>query len=107
MENTNNADDMVKINIKHPLQELYKVKSSMLCEIARVNWQLNGGKDTHFFHKINCNRRKSNSILRLSSSRGWITKPSEIKSSIFNHFASLLGSGQERKIFDLQDELLN
>lgn len=53
----NNVDELVKMGIKYSLQELYKVKACMLCQMTRANWKLKGG-DTRIFHKIICSRKK-------------------------------------------------
>lgn len=44
-----NKDKVQKLEIKLKLEELYKLKSSMLCQKARVNWNLKGEKNTNFF----------------------------------------------------------
>ena len=32
------------------LEKLYSIKSSMLCQKARMDWQLQGERNTRFFH---------------------------------------------------------
>lgn len=51
-----------KRDIKVRLEDLYKIKSSMLCQKARVNWKLNGERRTKFFHRIINKRRRNNAI---------------------------------------------
>lgn len=58
-------DSKVKLDISSELEEMYMIKSSMLCQSARANWALRGEKNTRFFHKTIAKRRSSSRILGL------------------------------------------
>lgn len=96
-----NKGDDLKLEIKEELEKLYKIKASMLCQTARVNWQLQGEKNSKFFHKAIACRRKSNTIMGVQIENDWITKPSLIKESFFNHFYDFLTSQEKEQIFKL------
>lgn len=90
-----------KIEISERLEELYRLKSSMLCQKARVNWQLEGVKNTKFFHRAIIKRKSRNQILGLQVRDNWLTNPGDIKLALFEHFRSFLGKENNEKVFKL------
>lgn len=101
-----NVNDLMKAKIRSRLNELYSDRRSMLCQKARINWQLKGEKNTRFFHRAILRRRKSNNISCLRTSAGWTSSPTDIKNLIFNHFASFLGLKPSKPVFYLPDGLV-
>lgn len=102
-----NLDCTIKAEIKSKLEDLVRLKSSMLCQQSRLNWQLRGEKNTRFFHRAISRRKKSNSILSLNTSQGWISKPTEIKKELLLHFQKLLGEQPKSRVFNIPNNLLN
>ena len=94
-------DDKGKQSLRAKLEHLYNLKSSMLCQMARTNWQLYGEKNTKFFHRAIQIRKRSNQIYGLEINNRWLTDPISIKASVFNHFKSFLGQNSLSKVFDL------
>lgn len=47
-------DKNAKLEIRSKLDDLYRVKANMLCQSARLNWQLSGEKNTKFFSQSYC-----------------------------------------------------
>lgn len=84
-----------------PLKELYKIKSSMLCQQARINWQLQGENNTKFFHRALARRRAFNTIRKIKHEDDIVSKPSDIKKVLHDHFKSFLSDSHIQKIFDL------
>lgn len=97
---------MTKAELKSKLEEMYKFKSSMLCQQSRPNWQLRGEKNTKFFHRAISRRRRTNFIHSLQSNQGWVTTPSEVKKTLLLHFQTLLRKETKSRIFNIQDDLL-
>lgn len=93
------ATDEAKLEISLKLEHLYKIKSSMLYQKARSNWQLMGEKNTQFFHKAIKRRSAHNQILGLQVNDAWITSPNDIKKELLCHFKALLGSNALAKVF--------
>lgn len=83
------------------LEKLYTIKSSMLCQKARVDWQLHGERNTRFFHKALAKRRKSNNILSLCSGDSVITSIQEIKNTFLHHFKGILAPKKAQAVFGL------
>lgn len=98
---SNNILDSVKQLIRAKLEEFQSLKASMLCQKARVNWQLQGERNTKFFHKVIGKRKARNQILRLFVNNQWVTNPSEVKNSLFEHFRNFLGADDFVKVFNL------
>ena len=83
------------------LDSLYAIKCSLLCQKSRLNWQLQGERNTRFFHRAIAKRRSANSIRRLSIGSSFTTSPSVIKGLLFSHFKAFLASNPHDKIFSL------
>lgn len=88
------------------LDSLYSIKSSLLCQKSRLNWQLKGERNTRFFHRAIAKRRFSNSIHRLRVGASYTTNPVIIKETIFNHFRDLLAPNIQDRIFSLNSGFL-
>lgn len=64
------------------MQELHiKVKS-------RIQWQLDGDRNTKFYHRIAKSRRRRNTYSRLLINDSWVDDKNLIKASIVEHFRS-------------------
>lgn len=75
----NRADYAEKLAIRSELDQLYKAKSSMLCQKSRLNWKLKGERNTKFFHKAFGRRIASNKISRVLVDGIYVTDPENIK----------------------------
>lgn len=80
-----NKNEDVKLAIKGKLELLYKPKVSMLCQISRVDWKLNGKK--WLFHKAIDRRRKSNTIIGIQIEDEWIINPGHIKEGFYPYYS--------------------
>lgn len=87
------------------LESLYRIKSSMLCQKSKLNWQLNGEKNTRLFHRAIAKRKSKNSITSIMVGSTVYTTPSDIKHAFFNHFKNLLAKGSTTKVFEFGPEL--
>ena len=70
-------------------EEIWKIK-------ARVDWVVDGDRNTRFFHTTTINRIRKNKILSLKDNMGnWNSCPQWIKSSIFNYFSDIFSTAHE------------
>lgn len=99
-----NKDRNTKQEIRLRLEELYKIKSSMLCQKARVNWQLNGEKNSKFFHRIINKRRRQNAIHFIRIDNNLVDNPRLISKEFLKHFKSFLGV---KPVYEPGDLLVN
>ncbi|XP_026410101.1 uncharacterized protein LOC113305236 [Papaver somniferum] len=53
---------------------------------SRMNWHLDGGRNTKFFHRITKMRRRRNTFAKLKVNNVWIEDKQIIKDSIVSHF---------------------
>lgn len=102
-----NAEIKIRSKIKSDLEDLYRKRSSILCQKARVNWSLKGEKNTKYFHRAIARRRKANLILGLLSQGVWHSKPKDIKRLCLDHFIEVLKSKVSDQIFKLPLDSLN
>lgn len=86
------------------LDNLYSIKSSMLCQKARMNWHLQGERNTRLFHKSIAKRRAHNTIRRIAVGDGFTTKPSEIKDLFLAYFQGYLAPAPLVPIFALPQQ---
>ena len=83
------------------LASLYAIKTSMLCQKARLHWMLKGERNTRFFHRIIAKRRAVNSIRRVKLGCNYILDPNMIKKVFYDHFRNFLSTPNSGKIFDI------
>lgn len=81
-----NWSDELKVRIKANLDELYKTRASMLWQKARTQWQLQGEKNTRFFHNAIVRNRRKLAILSIYEGDNLVTNPTDIKRTFYNHF---------------------
>lgn len=98
-EDERNNLSLQNSSYRKELDHLYKVKSSMLCQKARLNWQLKGERNTRFFHRAISIRKCSNNIHCVTSNGHLYTKPVEIKRIFKQHFEALLTSKHGQRVF--------
>ena len=71
------------LNVMNQEEELWSLKS-------RVNWMVQGDRNTSFYHVSTLIRRKRNKILNLKDSQGeWINDLTAVMEHVRNSFAKL------------------
>lgn len=93
--------NLSRSEIQRRLAKAYEYRASMLCQKARVDWQLKGERNTSFFHKAIAKRKRSNTINSIRSGESLISRPQEIKKVFLEYFKSLLAPVCYKKIFML------
>lgn len=92
--------------VREELDKLIRIKVGVLCQKSRLNWSLQGEKNTKFFHRAIARRRHSNSITSIFNGDEFISDPEGIKSVLFEHFKCLLSTPIPGRVFNLAPSLL-
>nr|XP_017256449.1 PREDICTED: uncharacterized protein LOC108226007 [Daucus carota subsp. sativus] len=101
-----NEAQSIKKKIKAELELAYEHKSSMLCQLSRMNWQLHGERNSRIFHRAIAGRNRVKLIHALEMNSGWTTEPNIIKRVFFNHFQDFFCRPPADRIFSLHQGLL-
>ena len=72
--------------LRTKLWQAYKYLEAIMRQKSWVQWLKLGDVNTKFFHLVTSNRRRKNSITRLSVDGRILTELVEIKSAIYQHF---------------------
>ena len=88
---------MFLVNLEKQLQgELNKVlnhEEELWVMKSRINWMIQGDRNTSFFHVSTIVRRKHNKIFSIKNTQGdWISEQSAVMDFIQNHFRNLFSS---------------
>lgn len=73
----------------------------MLQQKARLNWSIQGDKNTKFFHQSIQRRRNKNNISRILWQGTWFSQPCDIKKVFYNHFKGFLSSKRHKITFNV------
>ncbi|GJT89350.1 RNA-directed DNA polymerase, eukaryota, reverse transcriptase zinc-binding domain protein [Tanacetum coccineum] len=82
----NDEDRDLRVNKLLELESLDKLESVDLIQKARLKWDVEGDKNSKFFHGIINSKRKSRMINGILHEGEWITDPIAIKSALLNFF---------------------
>ncbi|XP_058755941.1 uncharacterized protein LOC131629164 [Vicia villosa] len=63
-----------------------RIKENMLLQRSRLNWLKEGDSNSGFFHKVMKQRRRSNHIGPILSSRGLVETVEDVREDVFSHF---------------------
>lgn len=86
---------------KIELKSLYSTRAQMLKQKARIKWQLEGDRNTRFFHQAIHKRRKKNHINKIRWNNQLINQPEQTKEALFIHFSEFFKSNSESICFEL------
>lgn len=93
--------------LRTELHKLHQWRASMLCQKSKVNWLLNGEKNTRFFHRAMVKRRAANAIKKLTVGDTLLTDAVAIKAAFQCHFQERLTESNGEKVFDLGTTISN
>lgn len=102
---SSDSDSHLQSQVVSELQSLYQEKSSMLIQQSRVKWDLEGDRNSKFFHQVVKFRNNRNTIKVIKEGDVKFTDPEDIKKVFFNHFHNFFNSNGDEIIFNL-DNLL-
>ncbi|KAK1361733.1 hypothetical protein POM88_046207 [Heracleum sosnowskyi] len=74
--------------IQQELEACYYKRDASLRQKARINWNLQGDRNTKFFHQSILRRRNKNNLRKLLWKGKWITNSRAIKDAFFEYFSS-------------------
>ncbi|KAK1383697.1 hypothetical protein POM88_021432 [Heracleum sosnowskyi] len=94
------------LNMAVKLHELYNIREQMLKQKARVQWDLEGDKNTRFYHQAIQKRRKKNCIRKVWWKGKWLYSPTRIKDAFLTYFKDFF-SNKTRNIAFGVGELLS
>ncbi|GKD43572.1 RNA-directed DNA polymerase, eukaryota, reverse transcriptase zinc-binding domain protein, partial [Tanacetum coccineum] len=86
---SNNATDKdrdSRVKILHDIDKLDRLDSLDLQQKSRIKWDIEGDKNSKFFHGIVNQRRRSNSIHGVMNDGIWTTDPIQVKDTFLNFF---------------------
>ena len=75
--------------ISSSLRSLYRIQESAWHQKSRVQWCKLGDRNTRFFHLSATTRHKKNQIFSLDVDGTTLTKPSDVKITVFDFFSKL------------------
>ena len=75
-----------KLKLQAKIWQAYRLQESKISQKSRVQWLQLGDKNTKFFHIVAANRKRKNSIYRISNAAGELSNPQAIKGAILQHF---------------------
>ncbi|XP_026415928.1 uncharacterized protein LOC113311305 [Papaver somniferum] len=65
---------------------------------SRMKWQLDGDRNTKFFHRITKMRRRRNTFAKLKINDNWVDDKQVIKDSIVKHFEDRFQCGDDHRM---------
>lgn len=78
------AEVQLGMNLEADKEERYQE------QLARVNWLVNGDRNTSFFHKVASARKKQNKVVSLGDNSGkWVVDDEGMLNAAFSYFAQL------------------
>lgn len=89
------------------LQALYQEKTAMLMQKSRLRWDLEGDRNSKYFHQVVKFRNDRNSIKVLKVGDVSFSDPDDIKQIFLDHFRNFFSSSGDEIIFDLKNILVN
>lgn len=66
--------------------KLRKMLERIWIQKSRLNWNLNGDKNTKFFRIIATKRQNTNAIDSISVNGELVKEPVEVKQAVYDHF---------------------
>lgn len=92
--------------VSSELQDLYQEKTAMLIQQSRVKWDVDGDKNSRFFHQVVKFRSNRNSIKAIKDGNVVLSNPEDIRNLFFNHFRNFFRSNGEEIVFNLDNLLV-
>ena len=107
--NLNSRNCITEKQIKKELENLEEQKHVMWMQKSRVNWIIQGDRNTKFYHTVTVRRRMRNRIPCIWNGQSlWVHKQKDIAEAFYNHFKGIfleidkmLEEQVIRKIFSL------
>lgn len=100
LDNSEQVDE-VRHKVFLQLQEAYQMEISQLKQKARLKWDLEGDKNSRFFHLAVQKRRRINQINSFVWKDKMMFEPMEIKNTLFHSFKEFFTSNQGQTPFSL------
>lgn len=77
----NNLEDF-----RSRLMQLYRIRSEILRQKSRIQWDLEGDSNTRFFHQSIQKRRAHNAIRGVYMNSVWVQDSGRVKEAFYNYF---------------------
>jgi len=72
------------------LHKALDIKETFWCEKAKINWYLEGDRNTRYFHKVSRIQNSTKTISYLKDGDNMLQEPEHIAEHITNHFKNIL-----------------
>ncbi|GJU98180.1 RNA-directed DNA polymerase, eukaryota, reverse transcriptase zinc-binding domain protein [Tanacetum coccineum] len=79
-------DRETRIKLLHDIDKIDSFDALDLQQKSRIKWDIEGDKNSKFFHGLINQRRRTNSIHGIMSDGTWITEPLHVKETFLNVF---------------------
>ena len=96
----NNLEDF-----RSRLMQLYRIRSEILRQKSRIQWDLEGDSNTRFFHQSIQKRRAHNAIRGVYMNSVWVQDSGRVKEAFYNYFRNVFSEPHEEMLFQLGNGL--
>ncbi|GKB01693.1 hypothetical protein Tco_0829737, partial [Tanacetum coccineum] len=94
-----NSDSEKRIKLLQDIDKLDNLEALDLIQKARIKWDIEGDKNSKYFHEIINSKRRTQAITGILHDGAWITEPPLIKDVFLNYYKDKFQAHDSQVVF--------